>query len=120
MAYLHGEFPEYPERILQHNLDQVQTRLDFISQDDQDPASYDDAYFQQCKSVTCEGLVQLTMGAPLPFYNGGLLMTRVRHFDPVNRRPGLPPDVAALVSELTFDRTVPMPNTSFLTPHTDC
>ena len=33
-------------------------------------------------------------------------MSRVRHFDPVNRRPGLPPDVAALVSELTFDRTV--------------
>ena len=33
-------------------------------------------------------------------------MARVRHFDPGNRRPGLPPDVAALVSELGSDRTV--------------
>ena len=66
MAYLHGEFPEYPERILEHNLAQVQARLDFMAQDEQDPATYGDAYFQQRNPVTCEGLVQLTLGAPLP------------------------------------------------------
>ena len=44
------------------------------------------------------------MGAPLPHYNGGLLVTRLRHFDAQRRRPGLPPDVAALVSELGDDR----------------
>ena len=104
MAYLHGGFPEYPERILQHNLDQVQARLDFMAQDEQDPATYNDAYFQQRNPVTCEGLVQLTMGAPLPHYNGGLLVTRLRHFDIQRRRPGLPPDVAALVSGLSGDR----------------
>ena len=37
MAYLHGEFPEYPERILEHNLAQVQARFDFMAQDEQDP-----------------------------------------------------------------------------------
>ena len=104
MAYLHGEFPEYPERILEHNLAQVRARLDFMAQDEQDPASYGDAYFQQRNPVTCEGLVQLTMGAPLPHYNGGLLVTRLRHFDAQRRRPGLPPDVAALVSGLSDDR----------------
>ena len=104
MAYLHGEFPEYPERILQHNLEQVQARLAFISEDEQDPATYNDAYFQQRNPVTCEGLVQLTMGAPLPHYNGGLLVTRLRHFAPQPRRPGLPPDVAALVSGLSDDK----------------
>ncbi len=103
MAYLHGEFPEYPERILEHNLSQVQGRLDFIAQDEQEPATYNDAYFQQRNPVTCEGLVQLTMGAPLPHYNGGLLVARLRHFDLERRRPGLPPDVAALVSGLSDD-----------------
>ena len=43
------------------------------------------------------------MGAPLPHYNGGLLVTRLRHFDAQRRRPGLPPDVAALVSGLSDD-----------------
>jgi hypothetical protein len=103
LAYLHGEFPDYPERILQHNLDQVQQRLDFMAQDDQDPATYGDAYFQRRNPVTCEGLVQLTLGAPLPHYNGGLLVTRLRHFDAERRRPGLPDDVAALVTGLTDD-----------------
>ena len=104
LAYLHGEFPEYPEQILAHNLAQVQGRLDFMAQDEQDPATYNDAYFQQRNPVTCEGLVQLTLGAPLPHYNGGLLVTRLRYFDAQRQRPGLPPDVAALVSGLADDR----------------
>ena len=64
MAYLRGTFPDYPERILQHNLEQVQARLQFMAEDDQDPATYNDAYFQRRNPVACEGLVQLTMGAP--------------------------------------------------------
>jgi len=104
LAYLHGDFDEYPERILQHNLGQVQARLDFMEQDQEDPAQYSDAYFQRRNPVTCEGLVQLTLGAPLPHYNGGLLVTRLRHFDAQRRRPGLPPDVAALVSRMTEEK----------------
>ena len=53
--------------------------------------------------VTCEGLVQLTCGGPLPHYNGGLFVTRIRHFDAQQKRPGLPPDVGALVTEMTAD-----------------
>jgi len=105
MSYLHGEFPEYPDRILEHNLAQVQARLEFMAEDEQDPTTYNDAYFQHRNPVTCEGLVQLTMGGPLPHYNGGLLVTRLRHFDIERRRPGLPPDVAALVSGLSDDCT---------------
>ena len=104
LAYLHGDFDAYPERILEHNLGQVQARLDLMEQDEEDPAQYSDAYFQRRNPVTCEGLVQLTLGAPLPHYNGGLPVTRLRHFDAQRRRPGLPPDVAALVSRMTEDR----------------
>ena len=60
-------------------------------------------------------LVLLT--APLAFVHlamGGLhhgnrtlvLHTRLRYFDPERRRPGLPPDVAALVESMTGDETV--------------
>lgn len=105
LAYLHGDFDAYPERILAHNLAQVQARLDFMAEDRENPAQYSDAYFQRRNPVTCEGLVQLTLGAPLPHYNGGLLVTRLRHFDAQAQRPGLPPDVAALVSAMTADST---------------
>jgi hypothetical protein len=56
--------------------------------------------------VFTNGLAQMTMGAPFTCYNGGLLMARVRYFDPVRARPGLPDDVAALVETLGADRTV--------------
>ncbi|WP_127582526.1 hypothetical protein [Paenibacillus koleovorans] len=100
IAYLQGEFPQYPEEILKYNLEQVYKRLDFIRQDRQDPATYDDSYLQRRNPITVEGLVQLTMGAPLPVYNGGLLQARVRYFDLEGRRPGLPPDVGALIDSL--------------------
>ena len=105
LAWLHGDFDGYPERILEHNLSQVRARLEFMEQDEEDPAQYSDAYFQRRNPVTCEGLVQLTLGAPLPHYNGGLLVSRLRHFDAQRRRPGLPPGVAALVSGMTAART---------------
>ena len=105
LAYMRGDFPEYPESILNHNLSQVQQRLNFMENDDEDPAGYGDAYFQRRNPVTCEGLVELTCGGPLPHYNGGLLVTRVRHYDPQEKRPGLPADVAALVTKLTSNTT---------------
>ena len=76
-----------------------------MEQDQEDPAQYSDAYFQRRNPVTCEGLVQLCLGGPLPHYNGGLLVTRLRHFDAQRQRPGLPPDVAVLVSKMTEEKT---------------
>jgi hypothetical protein len=42
--------------------------------------------------------VQLTLGAPQHVYNGGLLLAPLRYDDADRGRPGLPPDVAALVT----------------------
>ena len=105
LAYMRGEYPEYPEAILNHNLSQVEARLNFMANDEEDPANYGDAYFQRRNPITCEGLVQLTCGGPLPHYNGGLLVTRLRHFDAQRKRPGLPADVGALVTKMTADTT---------------
>jgi hypothetical protein len=103
LAYLQGEYPYFPEEMLRYNLSQVYGRLAFMQRDTDDPMRYGDSYFMARNPVTCEGLVQLTMGGPLPLYNGGLLMTQVRHFDADRRRPGLPEDVAALVSRVADD-----------------
>ncbi len=105
LAYMRGEYPEYPEAILNHNLAQVNGRLAFMEADEEAPEKYGDSYFQRRNPVTCEGLVQLTLGGPLPHYNGGLLVTQLRYFDVQRKRPGLPRDVGALVSKMTVDRT---------------
>ena len=85
---------------------QVCRRLELIRQDAEDLTQVNIHHWQQLNPVITEALVQLTLGAPQIIYNGGLLHCRLRYFDAVRRRPGLPPDVAALVSRLEADRTV--------------
>ena len=43
------------------------------------------------------------MGCPHSVYHGGLLRATVRYFDAARMRPGLPPDVGALVDSLGAD-----------------
>ena len=57
-------------------------------------------HWQQHNPVLTEALIQLTLGAPPPVYNGGLLHAPLRYLDPLRRRPGLPEDVAALVTRV--------------------
>jgi len=103
LNFLEGGFPDYPEKIMEHNLFQVYNRLKYMREDTQDPKTYTDAYLQMRNPVNVEGLVQLTMGGPLPVYNGGLLMVSVRYFDVDRQRSGLPPDVSALIDEICPD-----------------
>ncbi|MFF8914738.1 hypothetical protein ACF08M_15815 [Streptomyces sp. NPDC015032] len=49
---------------------------------------------------------QLTTGSPQVLYNGGLAQLHLRYYDAGERRPGLPADVAALVSDIRPDHTV--------------
>jgi hypothetical protein len=106
IAYLQGEYPDYPEDILQYNHAQVYQRLAFMRDDVEDPATYGDWYLQVRNPITVEGLIQLTMGGPLFMYNGGLPVTRLRYFDAQRKRPGLPEDVGALVEKLEDKRAV--------------
>ncbi|NLG28818.1 MAG: hypothetical protein GX557_12970, partial [Chloroflexi bacterium] len=77
-----------------------------IRADESDPRTGNIHQWQQVNPISTEALVQLTMGAPQTLYNGGLLITRLRYWDAVRRRAGLPPDVAALVEVLEPERTV--------------
>ena len=106
VSYLEGNYANYPVEMLKFNISQVYQRLDFMKMDTQDPADYKDDYLQIRNPITVEGLLQLTLGAPSPLYNGGLLMARLRYYDADNKRPGLPSNVAALVEELESESTI--------------
>ena len=106
-AYLGGEYPDYPVDILRHNHAQVYQRLAFMRDDQQDPATYGDCVSAGAQSHHCRGLGAIDDGCPaLHVQNGGLLMARLRYFDPQRHRPGLPLDVAALVESLADERAV--------------
>ena len=123
VRFLAGDNPHYPERILSAAYAVMARRLAWIRDGvlllDYDPRNPEGSlklerklenvhehHWMTVNPVTTEALVQLTLGAPQLVYNGGLLHTRLRYFDPVRRRPGLPRDVAALVRKLEADRTV--------------
>ncbi|MXZ19212.1 MAG: hypothetical protein F4Y84_01110 [Caldilineaceae bacterium SB0665_bin_25] len=106
LRFLAGDNPDYPQQILAATYGQVCRRLALIQEDEEDLTQVHIHHWQQLNPVITEALVQLTLGAPQIIYNGGLLHCRLRYYDADRRRPGLPADVAALVSRLEADRTV--------------
>ncbi len=106
LRYLAGENPDYPERALQASYQQVAWRLALVRNDVEVGTHMSVHRWQEDNPVSAEALVQQTLGAPQPIYNGGLLHCRLRYFDNLKRRPGLPQDVTALVEKIEAGRTV--------------
>jgi hypothetical protein len=112
-CYVQGQNPEYPRQILDAQWAEVARRMERMRGDDGDPETWDVHHWQEINPVHTEALVQLTCGGPQIIYHGGLLHVRLRYFDPEARRPGLPPDVAALVHALDAESvTVTLVNAS--------
>ncbi len=111
-AYVRGEFSDYPRQIMEFTHREILRRLHATRHDDGDPAEWDVHHWQDLNPVCTEALVQLTLGAPLTIYHGGLLHAPLRYYDSENRRPGLPEGVSALVESVTGDRlTLTLVNT---------
>jgi hypothetical protein len=106
-TFLAGDNPDYPEKILAAAQAQARHRLArMLAYRDGDVTEADIHLWQQSNPVVTEALVQLTWGGPQVIYNGGLQQARVRYYDAIRRRPGLPPGVAALVSSIVPEATV--------------
>jgi len=103
LGFIEGRNAGYPAQILKATLAESQRRLEMVRSDRTDPASRDLHHWQQRNPVVLEGLVQLMLGGPNHIYHGGLLHCRLFYFDPARKRPGLPPDVAALVDKVSPD-----------------
>jgi hypothetical protein len=100
-TYLEGDNPDYPEKILAAAQYQVRRRLALMAEHGGKPVDEADIHiWQLVQPIVTEALTQLTLGGPQVVYNGGQLQTRVRWFDALERRPGLPADVAALVTSI--------------------
>lgn len=79
-AFLRGDDPGYPERILAAAQAQVRHRLARMERYRGRDVSEDDIHlWQQSNPVVTEALVQLTWGGPQVIYNGGLQQARVRY-----------------------------------------
>lgn len=105
LAFLDGRLPDYPVRALSMALGQVARRVALMDAAASDPDAAHLHFWQRVNPVVTEVLSQLVTGTPQVLYNGGLPFAAVAYEDADRGRPGLPPDVAALVTGLGDDET---------------
>jgi len=103
LAFLDGENPDYPEQALRGDFERVRSRAEKMHND---PTTPDTRLADDPMSInpaSIHSLLALMLGGIHPGHRGAILNCRVRYFDPVARRAGVPPDVAALVEKMTAD-----------------
>jgi hypothetical protein len=105
LDFLAGRNPSYPEEAMARDLKAIQQRLSAVRRDTSTPDRRLADNMLDNNPAATDALVQLVWGALVPGREGGLLNARLRYFDPVRKRAGLPEDVAALVSELSDTTT---------------
>lgn len=106
LEYLQGRNANYPETALRRDLDQIRRRVAGMRQDDTTPDTRladDPLEFAPC---SVSSLVELACGGVHPGRGGAILNAALRYFDANAHRPGLPPDVAALVEKISPEETV--------------
>jgi hypothetical protein len=119
--YVNGRAPDFPERVLEANLELVDQHLRRMRSTEGDPLGFPTIHYidgftdtvdlqidgyaihiwQEFSPVYLESLIQLTWGAPMHISHGGLQHSTVRYYDASEKRPGLPPGVAALVHSIS-------------------
>ena len=107
VEFLEGKNPGYPETVLKKDLESIPRKLEKMRLDPLTPETRLADNAMEFNPGDMTALVQLMWGALPPGREGSVLSgARLRYFDPVRRRAGVPADVGALVSELTADSTV--------------
>ena len=115
LKFLDGDNSDYAEAALRRDLAEVRRRSSAMDGDTttpdtrlaDDPAKYNPA------QVTA--LRQLMVGGLDPGRRASVWHTRLRYFDPANRRAGIPDDCAALIDRMTDTTTrVQLVNTNQL------
>jgi hypothetical protein len=101
LEFLAGRNPHYPERALEMAIAQVLRQMALIDNAEESPQDGDIHFWQRLNPVVTEVLTQLITGAPPAVYYGGLTFARVLVDDARRSRPGLPPDIAMLVTRAT-------------------
>jgi hypothetical protein len=115
VQYLGGQHDGYPVTALRETLETVRKKMDTLAKDTTTKETRLADALLKFNPATVTPLLHLMCGAihiARPTWSktsapqgGALLYARLRYFDPVKRRAGIPEDVAALVSELTDTST---------------
>lgn len=106
LDYLDGKNPTYPEQCFRADLETIRQRSAGMRADTTTPDTRLADDTMKYNPATVANMIRLATGG---LHHGNrtlVLHARVRYFDPEQRRPGLPPDVAALVERMTADETV--------------
>ena len=107
VEFLEGKNPGYPVAALKRDLEVIPQRVAAMRKDPLPPERRLADNAMAYNPVETTALIQLMWGGLVPGREGSAMSsTRLRYFDPVRRRAGVPPDVGALVTELTDNRTV--------------
>lgn len=113
VKYLEGNNPEFPDNSLQKALEQVRIDMEKVSSDTCSPDTRLSDDMNSINPAKTEILTQLMLGGLPTGRVGSPLYCRLRYFDPVLRRAGIPEDVAALVEKISGeDVTVILVNTN--------
>jgi hypothetical protein len=103
VAYLDGKDPGFPDRALRSEFNALRQKVADMRADPTTPDTRLSDDPMPYNPATVRSLIQLMLGGLAPKHYGEPLHCRFRYFDPVERRPGLPEGVGALVESLSAD-----------------
>ena len=116
-SYLDGKNPAFPEQALRGDLDRVRRQTQGYRNDSSTPDTRLSDDSMRFNPASVGSLIRLMLGGLVGGNNRLILHCRLRYFDPVQRRAGIPQDVAALVEKMTADTvTLRLVNTSQIHP----
>ena len=119
IRFLDGDNADFPESSLRADLAMIRSKVVGMRADETTPDTRlaDDP--MKFNPATVGTLRQLMMAGLDPGRGAAVLHCRLRYFDPLNRRAGIPDDVAALIDKMTADEVrVTLVNTNQLQPRT--
>ena len=99
VGFLAGNNSHYPESALQADFSRIRTQMEKVRFDPTTPDTRLSDNPNPFNPATPGTLLQQMTGGLTPRH-GCPLHSRVRYFDPINQRPGIPEGVGALVTEL--------------------
>ena len=106
LRFLLGNNPGHPVDVLRADFASSRERVKGMRADKTTPDTRladDPMRYNPC---SVRSLIPLMLGGIHPGHRGAILHCRLRYFDPVRHRAGIPDDVAALVEKLTADEVV--------------
>lgn len=99
IAFLEGQNSDFPEKALRSDFSFLRNRMEGMRNDPTSPDTRLADWAMGFDPVTTHNLVQLMCGG---YLTGRIWIfhTRLRYFDPANRRAGIPQDVGALITKM--------------------